>query len=104
MSYVFSVEREEFCPDLVVIRFVFYLQFPIFMRVENAITVFILCGDIVIRQFHYVASKNEMQFTLWVQEKYRGHSHFFITVFFSYVSLTAHSGRVGFMCRVYFDW
>lgn len=52
---MFSVEKEEFCPG-VVIRFVFfeaklihfYLQFPMFMRVENAIMVFILCIDVVI--------------------------------------------------------
>lgn len=60
---MFSVEKEEFCPDVVVIKFVFseaklihfYLQFPMFVRVENAIMVFILCID-VIWQFHYVAS------------------------------------------------
>lgn len=94
---MFSVEREEFCPDIVVIRFVFsgaklihfYLQFPVFMRVENAIMVFILCTDVVIWQFHYVASKNEMQFTSWVQEKNRRHSHFFITVFF-FLFISAH--------------
>lgn len=43
----------------------FYLQFPMFVRVENGIIVFILCTDTIIWQFHYVASKNEMQFTLW---------------------------------------
>lgn len=58
-----SVLREEFCSDMVVIRFVFsradllhlYLQFPIFIRVENGILSFILYTD-VIWQFHYIAS------------------------------------------------